>query len=196
MVLPLPLGPVMAIRISETKLAARDDDGRAADLNALDRLRGAVDSCVERRGAADLRALRDLDLVAERDAAVPYEMQRERAGGRAGRGILRHAERRPEHARLPAQAVPGEAVDPVRADRSEPLLVWLQRGDILRRGQSDVHVAQAVVVHLDRKLRLDPEDGLQLVRSLEGRDGRQWLLHPSEDDPRTLALDAHRHGAA
>src|SRR5713226_3058211 len=126
-VLPLPLGPVMAMRISETELAARDDDGRAADLNALDRLRGALDSCVERRGAADLRALRDLDLVPERDAAVAREMQRERAGGRSGRGILRHAEPRPEHARLPAQAVLGEAVHTVRADRSEPLLVGLQR---------------------------------------------------------------------
>src|ERR1035437_6851178 len=91
-VFPLPLGPVIAMRTaaSNTELAARDDDGAASDLDALDRVRRAVDACVERRGAADLRTLRDLDLVTERDAPVSREEQRERPRGGAGRRILRH----------------------------------------------------------------------------------------------------------
>src|SRR6266852_8770953 len=47
-VLPLPLGPVMAIRISETELAARDDDSGAADVNAIDGLGVTVDAGIER----------------------------------------------------------------------------------------------------------------------------------------------------
>src|SRR6266849_6426868 len=117
-VLPLPLGPVMAIRISETELAARDDDGRAADLDALDRLGGAVDACVERGRPANLGALRDLDLVAESDAAVPGEVKRERARGRAGRRVFGDPERRAEHPRLPTRALVRKAVDSVRAERA------------------------------------------------------------------------------
>src|SRR5450759_3680306 len=115
-VLPLPLGPVMAIRmLLDAELAARDDDSAAADLDALDRVRRAVDACVERREAADLRALGDLYLVAERDASVSREVQRERPCGGAGRRILGHAEPRSEHPRLPGQPVACEAVDAVGA---------------------------------------------------------------------------------
>ena len=46
----------------------------------------AVDARVERRRPADLRALRDLDLLAERDPPVPGEVKRERPRGRAVAG--------------------------------------------------------------------------------------------------------------
>ena len=68
---------------SEAELAARDDDGRAADENAVDPVALAVRLRVERRRAVDLGALRDLDLLAERDPPVPCEMDGERAGGGA-----------------------------------------------------------------------------------------------------------------
>ena len=86
----------------EAELAAGDDDRGAADLDPLDLLGGAVDPGVERARAADLDALGDLDLLAEGDAAVPGEVDGERAGGRARGRILGHAVRRGEHARLPA----------------------------------------------------------------------------------------------
>ena len=75
-------------RLLELELAARDDHRRAADLDALDLIRRAVDAGEERRGPPDLRSLRDLDLVAELDAPVPGEVQRQRPGGRARRRIL------------------------------------------------------------------------------------------------------------
>src|SRR5438874_10508573 len=49
------------------ELAARDDLRAAADEDALDPLRRALDARVERRRAAELDALRDLDLVAAPD---------------------------------------------------------------------------------------------------------------------------------
>ena len=48
----------------------------------------------EQRRPADLGALADLDLLAEGDPAVAGEVERERARGRAGRGVLGDAERR------------------------------------------------------------------------------------------------------
>src|SRR5918996_4502912 len=54
----------------EAEFAARDDDRRAADLDLLDPLRGALDPRVERARAAELLALADLDLLPELDAAV------------------------------------------------------------------------------------------------------------------------------
>src|SRR3954470_9688093 len=167
-VFPLPLGPVMAMRIAlDAELAASHDDGGAADFDALDRIGRAVDARVERRGPADLLALRDLDLVAERDAAVPGEMERERPRGGAGGGVLCDAEHRAEHPRRPGEAVAGEAVDAVGAERGELLLVGLQRRYLLDGAERDEHVAQAVVVHLDREQRLDPENRLQLRGALE-----------------------------
>ena len=62
----------------EPELAAGDDHRRAAHLDPLDLLGAPVHARVELRGAADLDALRDLDLVAERDPPVPREMQGER----------------------------------------------------------------------------------------------------------------------
>ena len=56
------------------------------------RVGAAVDARVQRRRPADLGALRDLDLVAERDPPVPREVERERAGRRAGGRILGDAE--------------------------------------------------------------------------------------------------------
>ena len=67
-------------RLSGAELAARDRHGRAADLDALNVVRRAFDPREQRRRAADLHALGDLDLVAERDPAVAGEMKRERPG--------------------------------------------------------------------------------------------------------------------
>ena len=61
---------------------------------------------VERRRAVQLGTLRDLDLLAERDAAVAREMDRERAGGRARRRVLADAVTGREHPRLPARPRP------------------------------------------------------------------------------------------
>ena len=83
------------------------------------RPRVALDARVERRRAPDLDALRDLDLLAERDAAVAGEMHGERPRRRAGRGVLGHAVGRREHARLPAGAVAREAVHAVPSRRGE-----------------------------------------------------------------------------
>src|SRR5207237_7869558 len=90
---------------SKPKLAARDDDGGAADLDLLRRARDGEQG----RRSTDLRALVDLDLVAEADPAVPGEMERERPGGRARRRILADPVGRDEDARLPAVAVAGKA---------------------------------------------------------------------------------------
>src|SRR5213593_1637284 len=98
-------------RSLEAELAPRDDDGRAADLDAVDAVALADHARVQRRRPADLRALRDLDLVAEADSPVAREMDGERPGGGARRGILRYAVRGSEHARLPARAGDREAVD-------------------------------------------------------------------------------------
>ena len=96
------------MRASEPELAARDDDRGSSDLDSLDGVGAALDAREERRVPPDLDALHDLDLVAERDAAVASEMQRERAGRRAGRRILGYAESRDEHAGLPPQSVARE----------------------------------------------------------------------------------------
>src|SRR6185437_6653340 len=112
----------------EAELAARDEDGRAPDLDAIDTLAFALDGRIERRRPLDLGALADLDLLAEGDAPVPGEVDRERPGGRSRRGVLVHAVVRREHPRLPAVAVDvREAVDAVRSGRG-------QRADV--RGQS------------------------------------------------------------
>ena len=98
-------------RRSEAELAARHDDGRAADLEPPPV--GEPATRVQRRRPPELDALVDLDLVAEADPSVPGEMERERPGGRAGRRILGDAVGRDEDARLPALAVAREAVGAV-----------------------------------------------------------------------------------
>ena len=65
----------------EPELAARDGDGLAADLDAVDQPATALGARVERRGPPDRGALRDRDLVAPGDPAVAREVARERAGG-------------------------------------------------------------------------------------------------------------------
>src|SRR5205085_6165563 len=62
-------------RLRQPELAAGDDHGRAADLDALDLLRRSLDVREQLRGAADLGALRDLDLLAEGDLAVARQVQ-------------------------------------------------------------------------------------------------------------------------
>src|SRR5439155_19552221 len=92
------------------ELAAGDDLRRPADADALDPLRRSVGPRVERRGAPELDALRDGDLVTEGDAPVAREMHREWACGGTGGGILGDAEIAEERTRLPAGALPCEAV--------------------------------------------------------------------------------------
>jgi len=60
----------------------------AGDLDALDPLAIARGARVEQRRAADLRALVDLDLLAEADQPVAREMHGERTGGAACRRVL------------------------------------------------------------------------------------------------------------
>ena len=59
----------------DSELAARDRNGRAADFDTVDLVAGAVDAHIQLRRTADLDALRDLDLLAELDAAVTDEME-------------------------------------------------------------------------------------------------------------------------
>ena len=91
--------------LSEAELAARDDDRRAADLDALDSVRRAVDARVQLRRPADLGALLDLDLVAERDPPVAREVERERPAAEPVAGP-RPAEPRPDIRALPATCPP------------------------------------------------------------------------------------------
>jgi len=107
----------------QAKFSARDDDGGAADLDLLGRLRDRV----QRGRASDLRALRDLDLLAERDAAVPREVERERSGRRARRRVLVDRVRGNEDARAPAPSLAREAVHPFAQQRRERLQVRTQR---------------------------------------------------------------------
>ena len=86
---------------------------------------------VQRRRAPDLRALRDLDLLAEGDAAVAGEMERERPRRRAGRGILVDAGAGDEHARLPPLSVSREAVGPFAQQFRERAHVRTQPNHVL-----------------------------------------------------------------
>ena len=127
---------------------------------------------------------------------MPREVVGERARGGPGRGVLGDAEPGPEHPRLPARPAAGEAVDPDGAERLDALELGLERGDLVLGPAGDEHVPNAVVVQLDRQLRLDSERGQQLVRVHIWAHGRQRLHHAAEDDSRALALERHGHGAA
>ena len=98
---------------SEAELAARDDDRGAADEHALDPLGAALGPRVERRGPADLGALRDLDLLAERDPAVAGEVDR-----RAGRRPIRSPG--PRRRRAPARTCASSSRRPSRAKQLTP----------------------------------------------------------------------------
>src|SRR6266545_1871315 len=79
------------------ELAAGDDDGRARDLDPFDPVGRALRARVQPRRPADLLALADLDLLAERDPAVTRQVNGERARGRSGGRVLDDADRRREH---------------------------------------------------------------------------------------------------
>src|SRR5204863_8513887 len=85
----------------QSELAAGDDHSAAADLDALDLLRRAVDARVELGRAVELDPLGDLDLLAGRDETVADEVDAERSGSRAGGRILGDAAAGSEHPRLP-----------------------------------------------------------------------------------------------
>ena len=127
---------------------------------------------------------------------MPREVAGERPRSRSGRGILGDAERGAEHARLPARARAREAVDPVGAERLDPSQVRLERGDLVLRATRDEDVLDAVVVELDRQLRLDAEQGEKLVGPLEGRHRRHRLRHAAEDDSGAFTFESHGNGAA
>jgi phage tail protein X len=86
---PQSLRPTVSETLrSQPELTSRDDHGRSTYLDSLDALGAAVHARIEGRRSADLDALGDLDLLAEWNPAVPREMERERAGRRAGRRVL------------------------------------------------------------------------------------------------------------
>ena len=181
--------------LSDSELAVGDRDRRAADLDALDLVSGAVDPRVELRGAADLDALRDLDLLAERDPPVTREVQCQRPGRRPGRRILGDTARRREHPVLPPRALAGEAVEAERGRlQGQAGHVRPERRNLVLRAEADVHVPDAVVVELDRELRLlHSQDVQEPLLAVEGLDRRQRLLHAPEHDPPVLALEPHRN---
>src|SRR5205823_5641321 len=106
----------------------------------------------------------------------------ERSGRRAGGRVFEHAESGPEHARLPAQSLAGDAVDADGAEVCELLIVGTKAGDLVFGYKRDEDVLDAVVVELDGKLRLDAEHAAELIFAVERRHARQRLLHASEDD--------------
>ena len=106
---------------------------------------------MERRRTADLRALRDLNFVAESDPPVTGEMDRQRAGRRAGCGIFRDAVRRREHPRLPALARPGEAIDARMREARERAEVGRECDDLLLAAELEKDVFRAEVIELDGK---------------------------------------------
>ena len=134
------------------ELAARDGDGRAADLDRLDRVAGARRPRVERRGPADLRALLDLDLLAPRDEPVPAEVARERARRRAGRGVLADAVERARTSASSSSSPSPRRSAPTRSSSASAPMSGLSAATSSFDGQRDVGVPDAVVVDLDRQL--------------------------------------------
>src|SRR4051812_47278898 len=137
-----PKGPLRRpFRRSEGELPARNGHGRAADREALDLVAAPLRLGVERRGPLNLDALRDPDPLAPIDALVPGEVDGERSGRRACRGVLGNAVVRGEHPVLPTVAVACEAVRTVLRRARERAEVRLQGGHLLRRAELDVQVA-------------------------------------------------------
>ncbi len=185
--------------------AARADDGDARQSRNSPRATTTAEpptsisvlrarDCVERRRAVDLRALVDLDLLPELGPAVPREVERDRPGGRAGRGIFGHAVRGDEDARLPRVAVARDARRAVRRERLERAEVGTKRSNGLGRSDLDDDVLRALAVELDRRdRRFDSEQREQRVGVRVRLVGERRLRHPAERDPRAVALDPHRH---
>jgi hypothetical protein len=94
----------------------------------------------------------DFDLLAEGDAAVSRQVQRQWPGGRAGGRVLGDAVGGGEHARLPARAGPGDAADADVGQLAERGHVRLQRRNRLLAGEHEEDVPRPVAVGLDRKL--------------------------------------------
>ena len=82
-------GPEAARRgLRQAVLAACHQDGAAADQDPLDTVARAVRAGIQHRGPLDLRALADLDLGAEGDAAVPGQVDGERPAAEPVAGSL------------------------------------------------------------------------------------------------------------
>src|SRR5205085_3227383 len=86
---------------------------------------------VQERRSTDLRALADLDLLAEADAPVAAEMDGQRSRSRARRWILGHAAAGGKHARLPAPTGSGEAAGGGRPELGEGAHVRRERRHLL-----------------------------------------------------------------
>src|SRR5579862_3572564 len=112
-------------------------------------------------------------------------------GSRSRRRILVHAEPRREHPQLPAPTGAREAADAVVGDLRDPSEIRAQRRHLLLRAERHERMLGPEVVLLDRQLRLDAERLEQLVRAREQLERRHGLPHPTEDDPRAVALETH-----
>ena len=78
----------------ERELPPRDRHHGTPDLDRLEPSLTPLRAGIQQRRPPDLRALLDLDPLAEGDPAVTGEMDRQRAGRRAGRGVLGDARAR------------------------------------------------------------------------------------------------------
>src|SRR5436853_155214 len=97
---------VPEIKVALPRVVATAASGATvvAVVDPLDWVAASVNARVKSRRPTHLRSLRDLDLVAEGDAAVTNEVHRKRAGCGAGRRILRDTGPGREHPRLPPLA--------------------------------------------------------------------------------------------
>ena len=136
---------------------------------------------MERRGAADLRALLDHDRVSIPNPAIPCEMHRVRTGSGARRRILGNALARRKHARLPP-----------RPPREEPLKAVLPSAS--RRAMSGRKAATSSGVRAprtrseDRCRRDRRASGIRRPRAQRtalvtagygAMRGNGWLIHPN-----------------
>src|SRR5262249_5205533 len=158
---------------------AGDDDRLPGHLDAVDEPVAALGPREERRRAVDRGALRDGDLVAPADQAVPGEVTRERSGRGAGRSVLAAG---PEPPQPPTRARTGKPAHARPTERGDRGTIGLQSHQLADAGQADEHEAGAVLLLLDRQLGArdaeDPEDG---IRVDDGRYRRHRLLHAAED---------------
>src|ERR1051325_2829680 len=144
----VPQAAVLGMAL-EAELAARDDDRRAAHLDAVDAIALPIDAREELRRASDLDSLSDLDLLAEADPPVPREVHRERTGRGTRRGILGNSVRGREHPRLPLRARSGKAVH-TRGREATERRVRHEPRNLVLAPERDVHMRRAEVVELDR----------------------------------------------
>ncbi len=186
---------------SDRDLASPHHDRAPADLDDRDRVALAHRTREERAWPAHLGALRDLDLLAPRDAPVPGEVHGEWARCRPGGRVFGRAQRRREHARLHTRAARKEAAHAFGHYLGKPSEVGPERCDLLGRRKRHVDVLHAVVVLLDRELghrrgiRRQAERQEHLLGVLERVPRGHGLLHPAEGDARPLALQRDGHDA-